>query len=148
MTFIGNRFLKKTSDLFGKSVERMRWILTNPFYIGKYRFGVRKNNLFNRKKERKGDFLLVDGTQEAIISNEKFEKVQEVIKTGKAFVFRNRKSEFILTGLIRCTCNHRMYGNKLYNKKWDKTYITYQCDFCKKKIAAEYIYSDIFNDLN
>lgn len=146
-TFLECRSLRKTADLFGRPIESMRWILTNPFYAGKYRFGVRKNNLHNKKKQRKGDFLLVEGTQEPIISREKFEKAQEIIKTGKAFVFRNKKSEFILTGLIRCTCNHKMYGNRLYNKQWDKTYITYQCDFCKKKIVAENIENDIFNDL-
>jgi DNA invertase Pin-like site-specific DNA recombinase len=120
-TFLECRSLRRTADLFGRPIESMRWILTNPFYIGQYRFGVRKNNLHNKKKQRTGEYLLVDGTQEAIISNEKFEKVQEIIKTGKAFVFRNKKSEFILTGLIRCTC--------------------------KKKIVAENIENDIFDDL-
>ena len=148
MTFIGNRSLKKTSDLFGRSVESMRWILTNPFYIGKYRFGVRKNNLHNKKKQRKGEYLLVDGTQEPIIDKEMFDRVQLYIKGNRVLNKKNiKKSNFILGGLIRCSCMKKMYGNGNYVKKYDRLYRSYQCDNCKKKIDADIIEGEIFERL-
>ncbi len=147
-TYIENRSLKKTAALFGKSVESMRWILTNPFYIGKYRYGVRKNNLHNKKKQRIGEFLLVDGTQEPIINKELFDKVQLYIKGNRVLNKKNiKKSNYILGGLIRCSCMKKMYGNGNYVKKYDILYRSYQCDNCKKKIDADIIEEEIFGRL-
>ncbi|MCS5422213.1 MULTISPECIES: recombinase family protein [Psychrilyobacter] len=147
-TFIGNQSLKKTADLFGKPVESMRWILTNPFYIGKYRFGVRKNNLHNKKKQRTGEYILVEGSQEAIINKEMFDKVQLYIKGNRALNKKNiKKSNFILGGLIKCSCMKKMYGNGNYVKKYDRLYRSYQCDNCKKKVDADLIEEQIFERL-
>ena len=147
-TFIENQSLKKTADLFGKPVESMRWILTNPFYIGKYRFGVRKNNLHNKKKQRTGECILVKGSQESIINKEIFDKVQLYIKGNRVLNKKNiTKSNFILGGLIKCSCMKKMYGNGNYVKRYDRLYRSYQCDYCKKKVDADLIEEQVFKRL-
>lgn len=58
----------------------MRRILTNPFYIGKYRYGVKRNNLYNKKSAIMKGCLIIDEIHSAIISNEIFDQVQLQIK--------------------------------------------------------------------
>lgn len=68
------------------SVRTIRDILTNPIYIGKIRWGYKKEiKKFNEgmtKKTRKinKDYYLIDGIHKAIISEKDFYEVQNILK--------------------------------------------------------------------
>ena len=147
-TFLECRSLKKVAALFGKPVESMRWILTNPFYIGKYRYGVKRNNLYNKKSTRMDNYLIVDGTHNAIISAEIFDQVQLYIKRrGSSNRLAIKESNYLLSGLLKCFCGNKMYGNTTTNKKSGNVYRSYQCNGCKKKVNADLIEGYIFKKL-
>lgn len=147
-TFLSNQSLKKTALLFNRHLESLRWILTNPFYTGLYRYGVKNNNLHNKKKTKAETFLLVPGNHPPLITREVFDKVQLYIKSNRVLNKKSIKSsKFILGGLVKCSCNHKMYGNGNYVKKYDRLYRNYQCDHCKKKVDADLLEEYIFSKL-
>lgn len=63
------------------SQATIKSILTNPLYIGKIRYGVGKKNQSKAFK--------VDGTQETIVDEDKFNKVQLVMKKGNILIIKN-----------------------------------------------------------
>lgn len=147
-TFLECRSIKKTATIFGRPVESMRWILMNPFYIGKYRYGVKRNNLYNKKSTITKDYLVVDGTHNAIISKEIFDHVQLQMKRKSGVKQINiKKSNYLLSGLLKCFCGKNMYGNTTTNKKSGNVYRSYQCNGCKKKVDADLIEKYVFKNL-
>ena len=142
--FLECQSLKRTAALFNRHIESMRWILTNPFYIGKYRYGVKRNNLYNKKSTIMKDYLMVEGNHIPIISKEIFDQVQLQIRSKTD---SNNRSDYLFAGLIKCFCGKKMYGNSTTYKKTGKVYRGYQCDGCKKKIKADVIEEAIFEKL-
>lgn len=137
-TFIENRSLRRTAKLFNRKLDSLRWILTNPFYVGKYRFGVKKKNIVTGIRKRSDDYILAEGTHEGIISIETFNAVQRILKNSRAIDYDNKNgSTALFGGLVKCICGHKMYGNKINNKaQGGKTYYYYMCDTCGKRINA------------
>jgi len=88
-------------------------ILRNPLYIGKV---------------RTGDGELHEGEHDPIVSTEAFEKVAESMSqrsTGR--IRRSRKSEYILTGLLRCgPCDAAMTSSRGTSRN-GKRYRYYRC---------------------
>lgn len=95
----------------------IEYILNNPVYIGKIRWtptGKAKRDYNNP------DTMIVDGSHEAIISYEDFEKVKkrinEVTRTHKKYA-RQTPCNFMLRGMVRCSnCGATlvMSANKSY----------------------------------
>ncbi|MGB6128467.1 MAG: recombinase family protein [Psychrilyobacter sp.] len=137
-TFIENRSLKRTSKLFNRKLESLRWILTNPFYAGKYRFGVKKKNIVTGIRKKSEDYILSEGTHKGIITIETFNTVQKILKNSRAIDYDNKNgSTALFGGLIKCICGHKMFGNKIDNKaQGGKVYHYYMCDTCGKRINA------------
>lgn len=84
----------------------VEYILHNPVYIGKIRWctdgkAASKRDYYNE------NFMVVDGTHEAIISQEVFEKAQDIIaenrKKYRKYQRSEQKVEFMLKGLVRCS---------------------------------------------
>lgn len=83
-------------------------ILKNPVYTGKIRWSYKKefknyNNTGQTHREKRSEYILVDGLHPAIISDETFNRAQEVRKgntrktTKKDLSLKNP-----LTGIVRC----------------------------------------------
>lgn len=137
-TFMENRSLRKTAKLFKRQLDSLRWILSNPFYVGKYRFGVKKKNIVTGVRKISKDYILTEGNHEGIISIETFNAAQKILKKSRAIDHDNKiGSTALFGGLIKCACGHKMYGNKINNKSQKgKIYYYYLCDTCRKRINA------------
>ncbi|MEI6857263.1 recombinase family protein [Psychrilyobacter sp.] len=148
-TFIENRSLRKTAKLFNRHLDSLRWILTNPFYIGKYRFGVKKKNIVTGIRKISDDYILTEGTHKGIITIEIFSAVQKILKNSRSIDYENKNgSTALFGGLVKCTCGHKMYGNKVDNKaQRGKVYYYYMCDTCGKRINAGKIEEKVLNNI-
>jgi site-specific DNA recombinase len=62
------------------SANGVKDILSNPIYIGKIRFNQKENWSEKRRKSQNNEYILVDGEHEAIISEEQWERVQNLRK--------------------------------------------------------------------
>lgn len=132
--YLKTQSLKKTADRFQKHIESMRWILTNSFYTGVFRYGKKENNINTNTIKINKDYQYFKGTHKAIIDNDLFQKVQALIKK------RNRKVNYqlLFTGLVTCEC-----GGKYYSSNNGKNYL-YRCINCKKSILASKLEDTIF----
>ncbi|UUV16990.1 recombinase family protein [Fusobacteria bacterium ZRK30] len=137
-TFMETRSLRRTAKLFNRKLDSLRWILTNPFYAGKYRFGVKKKNIVTGIRKKSDDYILAEGTHKGIITTETFNAVQKILKNSRAIDYNNKNgSRALFGGLVKCICGHKMYGNKINNKaQGGKIYYYYMCDTCGKRINA------------
>lgn len=126
----GNSMLKIARILNQERVQTKRggyWsqstiksILTNPLYIGKIRYGV------NKKIQNKS--FVVDGEQEQIIDEERFNRVQEMISKRKKYNIKKYPSEnAYFSSVLRCNkCGGKFHPKQ--QKQNGKYYITYYCN--------------------
>jgi len=115
---------------------KVAYILNNPVYAGKVRFG--RNS--RRKEMTKGKtmvrtpsdkWVIADGTHEAIISYKDWKRVQE-IKEKRYGITRERKYKQIFCGVCFCgVCGYRLYFRHHQSKKKIKGkkyyYYYYRC---------------------
>lgn len=98
------------------STSAVKFILTNPTYKGWVRWGYRKDwdkrieNPKTGKKERKRKYnekaILKEGIHEAIISEERYAIVQELIENNPRRHVKRFQGHHLLSGLLRCPhCN-------------------------------------------
>ncbi|AVO22625.1 recombinase family protein [Aeribacillus composti] len=95
--------------------NRIRYILTNPIYIGNLRWGVRVN---------REQAFQVENAVPAIIDKETFEKAQMIRNSRRRFHGRQATSDFIFSGVLKCArCGSPMKGHthKCKNKR-NKSY--------------------------
>jgi site-specific DNA recombinase len=97
--------------------NRIRYILTNPIYIGTLRWGVRTN---------REQAFQVENAVPAIIDKETFEKAQMIRNSRRRFHGRQATSDFIFSGVLRCArCGAPMKG---HTRKWkNKRNKSYRC---------------------
>lgn len=114
--------------------KQVKRILTNPTYKGYIRYGTRSN----RKKNNREAFI-VKGWHEAIIPEDKWEKVQEMYKS------LNRKASntkpTLLGGLLKC----KECGNNYIRKRggsYDKN-LYYGCNLNNLRYSDKFFYKDI-----
>ena len=119
---------------FSWGSKQVKRILTNPTYKGYIRYGTRSN----RKKNNREAFI-VKGWHEAIIPEEKWEKVQEMYKN------LNRKASntkpTLLSGLLKC----KECGNNYIRKRggsYDKN-LYYGCNLNNLRYSDKFFYKDI-----
>lgn len=97
-TKLGNTFANRT----------VRYILTNPVYIGKLRWNTTGKATMTSRYIPGENTMIVDGAHEPIISKETYDKVQEVIEEmEKKYVKHSHQtpSTYMLKGIVRCsTC--------------------------------------------
>ncbi len=92
----GNRFERRI----------VRYILENPFYTGKIRWNYAPPS---RGKEKAGDVIIRDGRHEPVISEELFQKAQDILKHSyESFHSTERRVPSIsakhwLSGLLKCS---------------------------------------------
>jgi len=102
------------------SQSTIKSILSNPLYIGKIRYGV------NKKLQARA--FQVDGTQDTIVNEDKFYRVQEMMEKRKHFNSKKYPSEraYFSTALRCHKCGAKFHPKM--SKQGDKYYITYYCN--------------------
>lgn len=122
------------------SVAQLRTILTNPVYIGKVRFDVRRNWNEKRRNHINPNPIIANGIHKAIVSEELWDKVQLMISQKKGKPSRIYDGEYPLTGILKCPeCGAGMVISRVVNKRKDgsKRKLTYYaCGNWKNKGTA------------
>lgn len=99
-----NEFNIKTARGNNWENRTVEYILQNPVYIGKIRWNPKRRT---RRNYDDKDIMIVDGQHEAIIDNDTFEKVQELIQKNKKSnipnIHRKSNEEYMLHGLVKCS---------------------------------------------
>lgn len=108
------------------STFSVKTIINNPVYIGKIRFNQMENWSEKRRKGKNADYILVDGTHEAIISQEQWDQVHRIIKK-RSYKPSRSNTPYILSGLVKCpVCGHGMVPGRSKGAA-GKTYRYYNC---------------------
>lgn len=122
------------------SVAQLHSILTNPVYIGKVRFDVRRDWNEKRRTNINPDPIIADGIHKAIIPEELWNQVQFLISQKSGKPSRIYDGEYPLTGILRCPeCGAGMVISRVVNKKADgstRKLTYYACGQWKNKGSA------------
>lgn len=99
------------------------YVLDNPFYAGKVRYGSKKKNgkYANRKKENQVEVIWSDTGFPTIFSWEEYVEHTDRMKR-KEFFGHAKKREYRFTGVLRCArCGATLIGRPYTNKRKDGT---------------------------
>lgn len=122
------------------AIAQVKTILTNPVYIGKVRFNVRRDWNEKRRHNINPNPIIVDGKHQAIIDDELWNKVQSIIAQKSGKPSRIYDGEYPLTGILRCPeCGAGMVISRTINKlkNGEKKQLTYYtCGAWKNKGTA------------
>lgn len=134
------RGYRRPSTGEGFSLFTVRWITTNPVYIGTYCYGKSKRNE-NGNKTFKGitDVITIENALPAIIDRETWDKAQEKRKTNKTRAGAYKaKGDYLLSGLAYCgDCGTSYVGHGSYHEGTEKKgYGFYMCGKRARKAAA------------
>jgi len=108
------------SKLKGRKVstKSVKYMLSNPFYLGKFRWGKK----------------IYDGKHEAIIGRELFDSVQRKLHGGDKHSFRRSNNFYIYQGLCVCSvCKNSLWAesHKRITADGERIYIYYSCRHCR-----------------
>ena len=118
----------------------VRTVLSNPTYAGKNHFKVS-----DWTEEQR---IITDGDHEAIISQDDFDKVQEMMKLKKDGYMSKHSYEYAYGGIVRCAkCGATYVGYGTRHK--DKEYKQYRCrnNYANKTCDAPAISERIMNQI-
>lgn len=110
-------FRGKTGNLF--SINTVKRILTNPLYVGKIRYNFHKewNKKRRKGKQLEGEYILVEGTHEAIVKESIWNKIQTKISKNKG-KRKPASGKFLLDGVLKCPkCGTGMVGISRTSKR-------------------------------
>lgn len=129
-TKLGNRF----------SVAQIKPILTNPTYLGKIRYNVRRDWNEKRRNNINPNPIIADGKHEPIIEQELWDRVQMILANKSGKPSRIYDGEYPLTGILRCpVCGAGMVISRTTNRLKDgtkKVLTYYACGNWKNKGIA------------
>lgn len=115
----------KTKSGGSWSTNAIRAILTNPVYLGVtiYNATVRvrdSNGIAKRMVRPSKDWIIRENTHPALITEERFEKIQQIIQSRKENDAKEWSctKKYLLSGLLYCAC----CGGKIYGIKLPKDY--------------------------
>lgn len=122
------------------SVAQLKTILTNPVYIGKVRFNVRRDWNEKRRHNINPNPIISEGIHEAIIDEELWNRVQCIMSEKSGKPSRIYDGEYPLTGILRCPeCGAGMVISRTTNTLKDgtkKRIVYYACGEWKNKGTA------------
>ena len=128
----------------GVKVQKTRFslMLRNPVYMGKIRVAA-----FENEPEE-----LIEGVHEAIVSEELFYKVQQVLKGNfprKHLTAAKRNDMLPLRGILRCTkCGNKLTGSRSRGRQGNR-YAYYHCNGCRKeRYRADRVNAQLTDILN
>lgn len=87
----------------------VRYVLTNPVYIGKVRWSPEGTNDYHKTTGWSEDTMLVDGEHEAILSEEVFSAAQEAVEAhvrrykSSTGISQREEVSTMLQGLVKCS---------------------------------------------
>lgn len=132
-----NKFGYRTKRGNTFSLTAIKDILSNPVYIGKIRYNVRQNWSEKRRNDINPNPVFVDGIHEAIIDEDIWEKVQNLLQNSKGKPSRIYDGQYPLTGILKCpVCGAGMAIMRSTWKRKDGTKIKneyYCCGAWKSK---------------
>ena len=105
------------------SAQSVWYVLDNPFYAGKIRYGEKKKNgkYASRKKEEHVEVIWADTGFPTIFTWEEYLEHRDRMKR-KEFYGYSKKREYWFTGVLRCArCGATLIGRPYTNKKKDGT---------------------------
>lgn len=119
----------------------IRRIIANPVYNGKIAYGRRRTEKVHSTRNdyhlvNQDEYILVDGKQDAIITDSLWEAAQNKLKSqAKKYEHSYKGNEeytHLLSGILRCPiCDGPLYGNRYRKKKKDgsryKESLYYNC---------------------
>jgi site-specific DNA recombinase len=106
------------------SAQSVWYVLDNPFYAGRIRYGEKKKNgkYASRKKEERVNVIWSDTGFPTIYSWEEYQEHTARMKR-KEFYGHSKKREYRFTGVLRCArCGATLIGRPYRNKKRDGTW--------------------------
>ena len=122
------------------SVAQLRDILTNPVYIGKVRYDVRRNWNEKRRHNINPNPIITEGIHHPIIDMKQWNRVQGIMKQKSGKPSRIYDGEYPLTGILRCPeCGAGMVISRTTNTLKDgskKRIAYYACGAWKNKGTA------------
>lgn len=125
-TYLNSRgMLRKTGAPW--SQFGVEYILSNPFYAGKMKYGTKKKDgtYASKKKEQSVDVIWSDTEFPTIFTWEEYQEHSERMRR-RQFYGTSKKYEYWFTGVLRCSrCGYAMLGRM--RKKAKGVYTIYQC---------------------
>jgi len=110
----------------------VRRILRNPVYYGALTYNKRKSHGNTSKPRPKEEHIIVEDAFEPILPKKLFQQVQSIIAKRSDTPSASRRSQYLLTGIVRCAiCGGKMYGNQQgagHDPKREKKYRYYRCN--------------------
>ena len=118
----------------------IKYILENPFYAGKVRWN--RQNHENHTIKKKHEWIIADGTHQALFSYEYFEHIQDLIaKRARPYKSRATGTKHWLSGIVKCSnC-----GASLGIKRADTDYTYFNCLNYTKGSCSESHYITLKN---
>lgn len=121
-------------------INTVKTILSNPTYIGKIRWGNHRQWEKRRRKGRSTNPIIVKGNHEAIISEEIWDRAEEIGKQqlSKASTTSSYKGQFLLSGILRCPeCGAGTVMTKRKKRNGEGHHLYYMCQaYHSKGITA------------
>jgi len=117
----------RKGDLWSKTT--IHRLLSSPTYVGKIWYGKRKTDPVSGKliAQDKKTWTIVEGEHDAIISDDIFEKAQNLLSQNKGKPTKSGRT-YLLSGIIRCgLCGGAMTGHTFKKKPSQKIYSYYKC---------------------
>src|SRR5690606_9303670 len=105
------------------SAQSVWYVLDNPFYAGKIKYGEKKKNgkYASRKKEKHVNVIWAETGFPTVYTWEEYKEHRARMKR-KEFYGHSKKREYWFTGVIRCArCGYTLIGRPYTNKKKDGT---------------------------
>lgn len=141
--YLSTQSLKQTAKAFNKPIASLKWILQNPFYLGKLTYGKKEKNINTGVIKINNTVHVFQGQHPPLIDEETFDKVQKILALKKRVI----QSENILlfSGILRCSCGEKMYKNTSMCR--GNIQIRYYCKKCYKTLAYKKAETNIIKAL-
>lgn len=107
------------------NVTHLRYLLGNPFYIGKVRWNYTTNGKASRIKDE-SEWIIADGIHEPLIDEDTFQKASELLKKSAAsgWIHGYMPSKHWISGMLRCgSCG----GSMVYSSETKRNKASYTC---------------------
>lgn len=138
-TYIKTKSIRETTKRINAAGHRTRsnkyWsttsisrMLSNPTYIGKLLYGIRKTDTKTGKlrKADKSDHTIADGLHEKLIDEKTFETVQHIL-SNTSIKKTNAEQQYLLSRILKCgKCGGPMNGHT-HRNKYNTEYVYYKC---------------------